>query len=214
MFKALFRFLPVVAALLLVSCSIPSNPPTTVTDPAIRSLYAQAVQGDGDALYRVSRMYGAGINGFPQSSWYASIALNDAASANQPQAIYDLAIIDLHHLRDRLTSDHARTDSYKDWARLEDELVAVQREVERAASLGEARAANTLAAIRADRSRYEQLTQRERANYVKCRRCNGEGMAWLPRHPERHDKGRHDRHDEEREYRECPRCHGRGYVRW
>ncbi len=202
-------------SLFLAACSIPSNPPSTVTDPALRSLYMNAVEGDGEALYRVSRLYGAGSNGFPKSSWYASIALSDAASNNHPQAVYELAVSDLHSVRDSLTSYHARHDSYKDWAALEDKIVAVRREVARAGSLGDARATNTLAAIDEDLSRYHQLTQQERSHYVKCRRCNGEGMAWQPKpppHGEKPDKS-HARHDGEKEYARCRRCDGKGFVR-
>ncbi len=202
-------------ACFLVSCSIPSNPPATVTDPALRSLYMEAVRGDGDALYRVSRMYGAGINGFPKSSWYSSIALNDAAALNQPQAVYELAVADLHSVRDNLTSCHARNDSYKDWAALEDKILAVRREVARAASLGEARAANTLAAIDEDVVRYRQLTRQERSHYVKCRRCNGEGVAWQPKpNDTRPDDKNHARNNKvEREYSTCRKCKGKGFVR-
>ncbi len=197
-------------ALFVAACSIPSTPPATVTDPALRNLYMKAVEGDGEALYRVSRMYGAGSNGFPRSSWYASVALNDAAAHNQPQAVYELAVSDLHTVRDNITSNHARNDSYKDWAALEDKIVAVRREVARAGSLGDTRAGNTLAAIDEDMARYHQLTQQERSHYVKCRRCNGEGMAWQPRH---HHGKPHERRDDEREYSECRRCHGKGFVR-
>ncbi len=207
------------ASLFLAACSIPSTPPATVTDPALRSLYAQAVAGDGEALYKVSRLYGAGSNGFPQSSWYASLALSEAAEHNQPQAVYELAVSDLHSVRDSLTSAHARNDSYKDWAALEDKIISVRREVARAGSLGDARAANTLAAIDEDLARYHQLTQQERAHYVKCRRCNGEGKAWQPK-PAPHDKkagqdkhAKHDKPEGAKEYTTCRRCDGKGFVR-
>ncbi len=206
MLKHVACFLLGLCSLILVSCSLPSNPPATVTDPALRSLYMNAVAGDGEALYRVSRLYGAGGNGFPKSSWYASIALNDAAANNHPQAVYELAVADLHSVRDYITSYHARNDSYKDWTALEDKIVAVRRDVARAGSLGDARAANTLAAIDEDLARYHQLTQQERSRYVKCRRCNGEGMAWQP-------KPHHGKHGDEREYSECRRCDGKGFVR-
>ncbi len=206
MLKHVACFLLSLCSLILVSCSLPCNPPATVTDPALRSLYMDAVAGDGEALYHVSRLYGAGSNGFPRSSWYASIALNDAAANNHPQAVYELAVADLHSVRDYITSYHARNDSYKDWAALEDKIVAVRRDAARAGSLGDARAANTLAAIDEDLARYHQLTQQERSRYVKCRRCNGEGMAWQP-------KPHHGKHGDEREYSECRRCDGKGFVR-
>ncbi len=202
MLKHLSALLLCVCSLFLAACSIPSNPPATVTDPALRSLYMNAVAGDGAALYSVSRMYGAGSNGFPKSSWYASIALSDAAANNHPQAVYELAVSNLHSVRDNLTSYHARNDSYKDWAELEDDIISVRREVARAGSLGDARAANTLAAIDEDLVRYRQLTQQERWNYVRCRRCNGEGMAW-----------QRERDDCERKYKRCKRCDGKGFVR-
>ncbi len=215
MLKYAAQFLFCLCTLLLVACSIPSQPPATVTDPALRSLYMEAVAGDGAALYSVSRMYGAGSNGFPKSSWYASIALSDAAANNHPQAVYELAVADLHSVRDSLTSYHARNDSYKDWAQLEDKLFSVRRNVARAGSLGDARATNTLAAIDEDIERYHQLTRQERGNYVKCRRCNGEGMAWQPKHPHHHgDKHANPpKHDGEREYVRCRRCDGKGFVR-
>ncbi len=205
-------------SLFFAACSIPSTPPATVTDPALRSLYMNAVAGDGEALYHVSRLYGAGSHGFPQSSWYASMALSDAASNNYPQAVYELAVADLHTLRDNLTSSHARNDSYSDWGELEDKLVKVRREVERAGSLGDKRAANTLAAIDEDLARYRQLTRQERWNYVKCPRCNGEGSAWQPK-PHPHGKAHGEPHGTpqdghaEREYTTCRRCDGKGFVR-
>ncbi len=198
-------------SLFLAACSLPSTPPATVTDPALRSLYMEALAGDGAALYRVSRMYGAGSNGFPKSAWYASIALSDAASNNHPQAVYELAVAELHTVRDKLTSSHARNMSYKDWAELEDDLLDVRRQVQRAGTLGDARAANTLAALDEDLDRYRQLTRRERWNYVKCHRCNGEGMAWQPLH--RHGKPEGKPRDEEREYSTCRRCDGKGFIR-
>ncbi len=216
MMKHLSFFLFALCSLFLAACSLPSAPPATVTDPAVRDLYASALAGNGDALYSVSHMYGEGTNGFPQSSWYSSIALEEAADRNQPQAIYDLAVQDLSYVRNKLTSNHARNDTYKSWNEVEDDLVKVRRDVARAASLGDARAANTLAAIDEDMARYNQLTARERAHYTKCPRCNGEGKAWEPRHhgPGKPGKpGKHDKH-EDMEYTTCHRCDGKGFVAW
>ncbi len=204
MLKHAASLLLCLCSLFLAACSIPSTPPATVTDPALRSLYMKAVEGDGDALYRVSRLYGEGSCGFPQSSWYASIALSDAADRDQPQAVYDMAVQGLHSVRSRVDSHHARTATYADWADLEDDLLALRREVQRAGSLGDARARATLAALDEDIARYDELTQRERGNFVKCSHCNGEGESW-EREPHHHADGYSER------YVDCPFCGGKGY---
>ena len=206
------NLLLLLCSLLLVSCGLPSNPPATVTDPTIRDIYAKALQGDGNALYQVSQMYGNGSHGFPQSSWYASIALNDAAGHNQPEAVYDSAVSGLGRLRSRLTAQHASEDTYKDWAKLEDDLLALRREVDRAGTLGDARAAATIAAIDADLARYRQLSVRERAHYVKCPLCLGEGSKreWIEAYEK---QGRHDKvKGGHFENVACRRCHGRGFI--
>ncbi len=197
--KSLSCLLLLVASLFLSACSLPSAPPATVTDPAVRSLYASALAGDGDALYRVSHMYGSGTDGFPQSDYYATVALDEAAEHNYPQAVYDVALKELHRLRDKLTNAHARNDTYNNWGELEDGLIEVRREVVRAGTLGDARAAATLPAIDEDLARYRQLTHRERLHYHKCHQCGGSGSAHKP------DTGARCA---------CPHCEGRGYIEW
>ncbi len=211
MLRTLFCLLLLLCPFLLLSCSLPSTPPQTVNDPAIRALYMQAVEGDANALYRVSCMYAAGSHGFPKDGDYATMALEDAAERKQPQAVHDLALRGVGAARERLNSFYARHASYKDWEALASTLTEAQQGVARAEALGDARAKATLAALGADLARYRELGEMVRGHYEKCPDCRGEGSAYVWREgPRLHGDERGPRGYSEKDT--CPRCLGKGFI--
>ncbi len=80
-------------ACLFASCqwSLPAEPPSSVTNPAVIATFHKAKNGDGDALYAISEMYRSGSNGFPVKGMLADMLLIDASVAQPPsgEACYE-----------------------------------------------------------------------------------------------------------------------------
>ncbi len=190
MSKLFYFILPIICCLLLPACSLPDQAPPTVTNPAIRSLYAKALKGDGDALYKVSQMYKNGTYGFPRSSYYSSIAHSEAADHGNATAIYENFMHKVATKRNKLTASYARTATFKEWEALGDELSSLLHKADRVGY------ADAVAEIDDVIHRYRELSHSVRFHYHKCRYCNGEGKV------QTYGAG----------LVPCPDCDERGYI--
>ncbi len=196
MMKKFFNcLLPSLCALTLCACSLPDEPPATVTDPAVRKIYMKALAGDGDALYKVSQMYGRGTHGFPVSSYYASIAHSDAANHGNPHAIYDDLIDRAGFIRNKLTSNNARNATYNDWEAIGDDIESLQRKM-RHCSYADA-STTGLEEVNECADLYDRLSHTYRYYYYKCHRCNGNGKVKVQQ-----GSG----------LEKCYRCLGKGFI--